>query len=116
MTGLPAVMGHGAAGYLMNKEITAFSQILTDPPRPFCAIVGGSKVSDKILLLENLLQRVDCLLIGGAMAYTFLKATGHTIGKSFCQDDDVVQLAKELLVTAKTKGVKVLLPLDRTWT
>ena len=113
VTGIPAIMGHGAAGYLMNKEITAFKQILQDPPRPLCAIVGGAKVSDKILLLENLLQKVNKLVIGGAMAYTFLKATGHQIGKSYCQDDDIVELAKKLLETAKANNVEVLLPLDR---
>ena len=108
-------MGHGAAGYLMNKEISAFRQILQDPPRPLCAIVGGAKVSDKILLLENLLQKVDKLVIGGAMAYTFLKATGNKIGKSYCQEDDIVELAKNLLQKAKDNNVQVLLPLDRKY-
>ena len=113
MTGIPDVMGHGAAGYLMKKEIDAFKMILQDPPRPLAAIVGGAKVSDKILLLENLLQKVDKLIIGGAMAYTFLKATGNKIGKSYCQEDEVVELAKKLLATAKANNVEVMLPLDR---
>ena len=112
VTGIPEIMGHGAAGYLMNKEISAFRQILQDPPRPLCAIVGAAKVSDKILLLENLLQKVNKLVIGGAMAYTFLKATGHKIGKSYCQEDEIVELAKKLLATAKANNVEVLLPLD----
>eukprot|EP00977_Amphora_coffeiformis_P003097 scaffold578_cov167-Amphora_coffeaeformis.AAC.44 len=112
MTGIPAIMGAGAAGYLMDKEINAFKAILQDPPRPLCAIVGGAKVSDKILLLENLLQKVNKLVIGGAMAYTFLKATGHKIGKSFCQEDEIVELAKKLLETAKNNNVEVFLPVD----
>ena len=113
VTGIPSIMGHGAAGYLMNKEISAFKAILQDAPRPLCAIVGGAKVSDKILLLENLLQKVNKLVIGGAMAYTFLKATGNKIGKSYCQEDEIVELAKKLLATAKANGVEVFLPLDR---
>ena len=70
------MMGHGAAGYLMAQEVDAFAQVLGSPPRPMVAIVGGAKVSDKILLLENMLERIDKLIIGGAMAYTFLKAQG----------------------------------------
>lgn len=75
-------MGHGAAGYLMTQEISAFFKILKNPPRPYCAIVGGAKVTDKILLLENLMTKIDKLIIGGAMAYTFLKAKGLEIGTS----------------------------------
>ena len=112
MTGIPSVLGQAAAGYLMAKEVEAFRQILTEPPRPFCAIVGGSKVSDKILLLEQLLENVDKLLIGGAMAYTFLKALGKTIGKSYSQDDEIVEVAKKLLKKAKERKIDVQLPID----
>jgi phosphoglycerate kinase len=123
MTGIPKVMGQGAAGYLMGKEIKAFSRVLNDAPRPMVAIVGGSKVSDKILLLENLILRVDKLVIGGAMAYTFLKAQGYEIGTSFSQagqmfkdkdggEIEIGALAKQLLEKAKEKGVEVSLPLD----
>ncbi|KAL7568531.1 hypothetical protein ACA910_002646 [Epithemia clementina (nom. ined.)] len=112
VTGIPSVMGQGAAGYLMAKEVEAFRQVLTDPPRPFCAIVGGSKVSDKILLLEQLMEKVNKLLIGGAMAYTFLKTEGKSIGKSFCQEGEILEVAKKLLEKAKEKGIEVLLPVD----
>lgn len=123
MTGIPKVLGQGSAGYLMGKEIKAFSKILNDPPRPMVAIVGGSKVSDKILLLENLITKVDKLLIGGAMAYTFLSAQGYEIGKSYSQkgqtfkdkdgkETEITDLAKQLLEKAKEKNVEVCLPLD----
>jgi len=123
MTGIPKVLGHGAAGYLMDREINYFAKVLGNPPRPMVAIVGGAKVSDKILLLENMLQRIDKLIIGGAMAYTFLKAQGHEIAKSFCEagqsftdkygaKQDIVQLATNLLAKAAEKGVEVYLPLD----
>lgn len=112
VTGIPAVLGQAAAGYLMVKEVEAFRQILVDPPRPFCAIVGGSKVSDKILLLEQLMEKVDKLLIGGAMAYTFLKAQGISIGKSFSQEGEMLDLANKLLEKAKAKGIDVQLPID----
>lgn len=123
MTGIPKVLGAGVAGILMEKEISAFASVLSDPPRPLVAIVGGSKVSDKILLLENMIQKIDKLLIGGAMAYTFLKAQGKEIGKSFSQagqtftgkdgkEMEITDLAKELLEKAAAKGVEVCLPLD----
>ena len=83
MTGIPQILGHGAAGYLMDKEIKYFASVLDNPPRPMVAIVGGAKVSDKILLLENMLTHIDKLIIGGAMAYTFLSAQGLSIGKSY---------------------------------
>jgi phosphoglycerate kinase len=111
VTGIPIVMKQGSAGYLMDKEIKAFLQILQDPPRPLCAIVGGAKVSDKILLLENLLGKINKLLIGGAMAYTFLKAQGHTTGTSLVEEDQL-DLAKKLIEQAKEKGVEVCLPID----
>jgi len=123
MTCLPHVMGHGAAGYLMAQEISAFFKILKNPPRPYCAIVGGAKVSDKILLLENLMTKIDKLIIGGAMAYTFLKAKGLEIGRSFSQigqtftdqtgqEIGIVLYAKRLLDLAEAKGIDVCLPVD----
>jgi len=123
MTCLARVMGHGAAGYLMAREITYFAKVLGEPVRPMVAIVGGAKVSDKILLLENMLQRIDKLVIGGAMAYTFLKAQGKDIGKSYCESGqsftdkygekvDIVSLAANLLTKAKQRGVEVFLPVD----
>jgi phosphoglycerate kinase len=124
MTGIPQVLGQGVAGYLTSREIQAFCQILNDPPRPLVAIVGGSKVSDKILLLENMIEKIDRLVIGGAMSYTFLKAQGYEIGKSFSQagqtfidkksgnEIEIIELARKLLEKAKEKGVQVSLPLD----
>ena len=76
MTSIPKLMGHGVVGYLMAQEVNAFSQILGCPPRPMVAIIGGAKVSDKITLLESMLERIDKLIIGGSMAYTFLQAQG----------------------------------------
>ena len=123
MTGVPKVMGSGVAGLLMQKEIEAFSTILADPPRPLVAVVGGSKVSDKIHLLENMITKIDKLLIGGAMAYTFLSSQGYEIGKSFSQagqsfidrsgnEVDIVEVAGQLLDKAKARGVEVCLPID----
>ncbi|RNF01546.1 phosphoglycerate kinase [Trypanosoma rangeli] len=111
MTGIPKVLGCGAAGYLMDKEISYFAKVLGSPARPFVAIVGGAKVSDKILLLDNMLQRIDYLLIGGAMAYTFLKAQGHTIGSSMCEEDKL-ELARSLLKKAEDRKVTLMLPVD----
>lgn len=123
MTGIPKVLGHGAAGYLMDREINYFAKVLGNPPRPMVAIVGGAKVSDKIQLLENMLQRIDKLIIGGAMAYTFLKSQGHEIARSFCEagqsftdkygeKKDIVQLAANLLKLAAERNVEVYLPVD----
>jgi phosphoglycerate kinase len=103
---LPAV-----CGYLIQKEISIMGGALSDPKRPFVAILGGAKVSDKIGVINNLIEKVDTLIIGGAMAYTFNKARGHKIGTSLCEDDKL-ELALELLEKAKAKGVKVLLPVD----
>jgi phosphoglycerate kinase len=103
---LPAV-----CGYLIQKEISVMGKALTDPARPFVAILGGAKVSDKIGVITNLLEKVDTIIIGGAMAYTFIKAMGGRIGKSLCEDDKL-ELALELMKKAKEKGVKFLLPLD----
>lgn len=103
---LPAV-----CGYLIQKEISVMGGALSDPKRPFVAILGGAKVSDKIGVINNLIEKVDTLVIGGAMAYTFNKALGFNIGTSLCEDDKI-ELALELLKKAEAKGVKVLLPVD----
>jgi 3-phosphoglycerate kinase len=103
---LPAV-----SGFLIQKEIDVMGKALSNPERPFVAILGGAKVSDKIQVIKNLLDKVDSLIIGGGMAYTFLKAMGHSIGKSICEEDKV-ELAKELMAEAKAKGVNLLLPVD----
>lgn len=103
---LPAV-----AGYLIQKEIDIMGKALSNPDRPFVAILGGSKVSDKIGVINNLLDKVDAIIIGGGMAYTFAKAMGGKIGSSICEDDKL-ELARELLDKAKTKGVKMLLPIE----
>ena len=101
----------GYAGFLIEKEVAALGGALESPARPFTAILGGAKVSDKILVVERLLQKVDRLVIGGGMAFTFLKAQGHEVGKSLVEEDRVA-LAKDLLARAKAKGVEVLLPTD----
>ena len=103
---LPAV-----CGFLIQKEITVMGKALSDPKRPFVAILGGAKVSDKIGVINNLLDKVDTLIVGGGMAYTFAKAQGYSIGDSLCEDDKV-ELAREMLEKAKAKGVKLLLPVD----
>lgn len=103
---LPAV-----CGYLIQKEIEIMGTALENPKRPFVAILGGAKVSDKIGVIENLIDKVDTLIIGGGMAFTFFKAKGYEVGKSICEDDKV-ELAKELMAKAEAKGVNFLLPVD----
>ena len=103
---LPAV-----CGYLIQKEITVMGNALANPKRPFIAILGGAKVSDKIGVISNLLDKVDTLIIGGGMAYTFMKALGYSIGTSICEDDKL-DLAQEMMAKAKDKNVKFLIPLD----
>lgn len=103
---LPAV-----SGFLIEKELEFMGGALQNPQRPFVAILGGAKVSDKIAVIENLLDKVDKILIGGGMAYTFLKAQGHKIGKSICEEDKL-DLAKELLIKAQEKKVAIVLPVD----
>lgn len=98
-------------GYLIQKEITVMGGALQDPKRPFVAILGGAKVSDKIGVIDNLLGKVDTLIIGGGMAYTFLKSMGNSIGTSICEEDKL-ELAKETMANAEKKGVKFLLPVD----
>ncbi len=103
---LPAV-----CGYLIQKEISIMGEALANPKRPFVAILGGAKVSDKIGVIKNLLDKVDVLIIGGGMAYTFNKVLGHKIGTSIFEEDKL-DLAAELMKEAKEKGVKFLLPVD----
>ena len=100
-----------AVGYLMEKEIRYLGNAVNDPVRPFTAILGGAKVADKLNVISNLLEKVDTLIIGGGMAYTFLKAQGYEIGKSLC-DDSKIDYCKEMMEKAKANGVKLLLPVD----
>jgi len=111
MAGVPKKLGLGASGYLMSKELEYFAKVFDNPQRPLLAILGGAKVSDKILVIENLLNKVDSLVIGGAMAYTFLKAKGVPVGTSRVEEE-FVEKAKEYFVKAAEKKVALLLPLD----
>ena len=103
---LPAV-----CGYLIQKEIRVMGGALEEPKRPFVAILGGAKVSDKIGVINNLIEKVDTLIIGGGMAYTFFAAQGHQVGTSICEYDKL-DLARELMAKAREKGVNCLLPVD----
>lgn len=103
---LPAV-----AGFLIEKELKFLGNAVSNPERPFVAILGGAKVSDKIGVIDNLLEKVDTLIIGGGMAYTFLKAQGYEVGNSICELDKL-DLAIELMKKAEEKGVKFMLPID----
>ena len=103
---LPAV-----SGFLIEKELKFLGDALNNPKRPFMAILGGAKVSDKIGVIDNLLEKVDTLMIGGGMAYTFFKAQGYSVGVSICEEDKL-DLALELMKKAKEKGVKLMLPVD----
>lgn len=98
-------------GYVMAKEIANAELVMKQAARPFTAITGGAKVSDKLLILENLIDKVDYLIIGGGMAYTFLKALGYEIGSSLCEEDKL-QLCLDLMEKAKSKGIKLMLPAD----
>ena len=100
-----------AVGYLMEKEIRYLGNAVNDPVRPFTAILGGAKVADKLNVISNLLEKVDTLIIGGGMAYTFIKAQGYEIGQSLC-DDSKIDYCKEMMEKAKANGVKLLLPVD----
>ncbi|MBK7641994.1 MAG: phosphoglycerate kinase [Planctomycetes bacterium] len=100
-----------AAGRLMEKEIAAFSKVLDAPARPLVAILGGAKVSDKLKVVDNLLEKVDALLVGGGMAYTFLAAQGKKVGKSLVQQDQLENV-KAAMARAKAKGIDILLPVD----
>ena len=103
---LPAV-----CGYLIEKEISVMGKALEEPVRPFVAILGGAKVSDKIGVIKNLIDKVDTLIIGGGMAYTFFRAKGNSVGTSLCEEDKI-DLALELMEKAKAKGVNFLIPVD----
>ena len=103
---LPAV-----CGYLIQKEIGIMGKALADPERPFVAILGGAKVSDKLNVINNLLEKVDTLIIGGGMAYTFLAAKGYSVGSSLL-DNEKIDYCKEMMAKAEAKGVKLLLPVD----
>jgi phosphoglycerate kinase len=103
---LPAV-----AGLLVQKELDVMGGALTDPKRPFVAVLGGSKVSDKIGVINHLLELADTIIIGGGMAYTFLKAQGHGIGASLCEEDKL-EYAADMLKKAQERGVRFLLPVD----
>ncbi len=109
--GVAHLLHPAVAGYLIGKELSIMGKALENPDRPFVAILGGAKVSDKIGVINNLLDKVDTLIIGGGMSYTFQKALGGKIGKSLLEEDKV-GLAKELMEKAKQKGVKLLLPVD----
>jgi len=100
-----------AVGFLMQKEIEYLGKIATNPDKPFAAILGGAKVSDKIVIIEKLLEKVDKLIVGGAMAYTFKRALGQRTGNSLVEEDKV-DLAKKIMEDAKAKGVKLVLPVD----
>jgi phosphoglycerate kinase len=101
----------GCAGFLVQKEVEFLGKALENPARPFAAVIGGAKVSDKILLLNNLLDKVNVLIIGGGMAYTFLKAKGMEVGKSLL-DETKIDEAKQVMAKAEAKGVKMLMPID----
>ena len=103
---LPAV-----CGYLIEKEISVMGKALEEPARPFVAILGGAKVSDKIGVIKNLIEKVDTLIIGGGMAYTFFRAQGNSVGTSLCEEDKI-DLAREMMEKAAAKGVKFLIPVD----
>jgi phosphoglycerate kinase len=98
-------------GFLINSELKAMDKVIHEAVKPFTAIMGGAKVSDKIMIIENLLSRVDNLIIGGGMTYTFIKAQGGKIGNSLCEEDKL-ELAKEIIEKAKANGVNLLFPVD----
>jgi phosphoglycerate kinase len=109
--GVARLLSPAVAGFLMEKEIRYLGQALADPRRPFVAVLGGAKVSDKIPVIENLLAKVDTLIIGGGMAYTFLRAQGVEVGKSLVEADRI-DLSRELMARAGQRGVRLLLPED----
>jgi phosphoglycerate kinase len=100
-----------AVGFLVENEISIMGKALSNPERPFVAILGGAKVSDKITVIENLIEKVDSIIIGGGMAFTFLKSLGYSVGKSLLEEDKI-DLAKDLYEKAKSKNVNMLLPVD----
>jgi phosphoglycerate kinase len=113
VAGITEFLQPAAAGFLLEKEIRYLSDSIHNPKRPFVAILGGAKVSDKIPVIENLIDKVDTIIVGGGMTYTFYKALGRSIGKSLLEADKV-ELAQEIMDKAKAKGVNFLLPVDST--
>ncbi|MDX9834960.1 MAG: phosphoglycerate kinase [Desulfobulbus sp.] len=111
VVGVTAHVREKAAGFLLQKEIEYFQRAIDNPQRPLVAIVGGAKVSDKLEALQNMLARVDRVIIGGAMANTFLKSQGYAVGASKVEDD-LLETARELLAQAREKGIRVYLPVD----
>ncbi|UCF48978.1 MAG: phosphoglycerate kinase [Myxococcales bacterium] len=111
VSALPRLIKERAAGFLMQRELEALDKLRSDPPRPYLAVLGGAKVSDKIGVMEALLGKVDALLVGGAMANTFLAARGLDVGKSLCENDKLA-LARSLMASADEKQVDLLLPVD----
>jgi phosphoglycerate kinase len=109
--GLVRLVPDAGAGLLMEKELRYLGEALANPARPFVAVLGGAKVSDKIEVIENLITRVDRLLIGGAMAYTFFKAKGQAVGTSLVEDDKL-DAARDIMARAKQRGLELLLPVD----
>jgi len=109
--GVASLLKDAVAGYLIEKEIAFLGNAVNNPKRPCVAILGGSKVSSKISVINNLLEKVDTLIIGGGMAYTFFKAKGYETGKSLLEED-YVEYAKEMIAKAEAKGVKLLIPVD----
>ena len=114
IVGVPKLLPN-AVGFLMGKEVNTILSTLENPERPFVAILGGAKVSDKIFVVLNLLKKVDTICIGGGMAYTFLKAKGISIGQSMV-DEEKVELAQKMLAEAEKRNVKILLPVDNLCT
>ena len=111
VSALPRLIEERAAGFLLQRELEVLEKLRADPPRPYLAILGGAKVSDKIGVMEALIGKVDALLVGGAMANTFLSAQGHGVGKSLCENDKLA-LARSLMSAAEEAGVDLLLPAD----
>jgi phosphoglycerate kinase len=109
--GVTEFVKESAVGYLMEKEIEYLGNAVNNPNRPFAAILGGAKVSDKIAVINNLLDKVDILIIGGGMAYTFFKAKGYEVGNSLLEEDKI-PYAKEMLEKAERNNIKLLLPVD----
>ncbi|MBN1434378.1 phosphoglycerate kinase [Candidatus Fermentibacterales bacterium] len=111
MTGIPRVLGGGYAGLLLQRELETFERIAGNPDKPFTLLLGGAKVADKVLVVENLIEVADNILIGGGMAFTFLAALGHGVGRSVLEPDRV-DLARNVIDRAGQSGVRLLLPLD----
>jgi len=109
--GVTRYVSEAAAGFLIEREVAFFGKLLSHPEKPFVAVIGGAKVSSKIGVLETLLQNCDTIVIGGAMAYTFLKVQGHAVGKSMVENE-YEKTAEEFLSKAKDRGVQIILPLD----